>query len=221
MSNERVDQDGKPAIDLLENPKAVERKKREEAARDALIEERKQPWSRERIERELVRIAVINRTGGRVKEAMDLHGVDLSGLDLSGLDLSRSNMHGASLVGTNLSGCRMVNVNLHGAELRDAVLEGTYAVDSNLHGACVCAARFSKSTLLGVNLQDACCEDAQDFPLQEVDLTPAEERLALQADVDSTMKEVLADQGKVRYVGDALRGANITGLSQVCRRRGK
>lgn len=221
--NVRIGKDGNPAEDSAINQKAVERKVREAGERERLEAEAREPWSRTKVEREITRSAsqeslgVIN--GENITNRINLHGVDLSGLDLSGLDLSKANLHGAKLVGTNLSGCRLVGANLHGADLADAEMEDVNAVEANFNGACLCRAKVNKTHFMKANLSECCHEACDGLDVEEKPLTSAEEKKAQHLQSEGFRTFVDVDQGKVRYFGSTLDGANVTGMSSTCKTR--
>jgi uncharacterized protein YjbI with pentapeptide repeats len=224
----RVDRDGNLVWDVLENPKAVERKKREAEEKARLEAEANEPWSRAKVERELGRLAlkppVAVMDGREIFDRLNLHGVDLSGLDLSGLDLSGANMHGANLTAANLSNCRLVESNLSEALLTGASIENANAVGANLSKSCLCSAKIGKTHLMAVNLSDCCYQETDGLDLVEKPLTPAEDRAAKYKQSEGFRVDTVTDQkGAVKfvYVGSRMEKANITGMKSTCQRRGK
>jgi uncharacterized protein YjbI with pentapeptide repeats len=236
-NNPRIDLNtGIEATDVNVNPKAVERKQREAEERDRLAAEATEPWSRAKVERELARAAasesfgVVN--GQEIRNSANLHGVDLAGLDLSGLDLSRANLHGAKLVGTNLNGARLVGANLHDADLGDAQMEDVNAVEANFHGACLCGSKVAKTHFMKANLSECCHEATSGLDIEEKPLTAAEEKKARSFmgmvrrlfgyDEDASGQaraSISTEEGKVRYYGETLENANVSGMKAVCKRR--
>lgn len=224
----RFDSDGEVVEDVMENPKAVERKLREANDRARLEAESKEPWSRAKVERELGRLALKPRTtvidGREIFDRLNLHGVDLSGLDLSGLDFSGVNMHGANLTGSILSGCRLVDANLCEATLTGAAFEQANAFGANLNKACLCAAKIGKTHFMTANLSESCCEATEGLDIVTNPLTPAEAAAAKYKQAEGFRVEILYDdkeQGNARvlYVGATLEKANISSMKTVCQRR--
>ena len=232
----RVGPDGEPVQDIAINPKAIERKAREAEERSRLAAGAAEPWSRAKVERELARAAaaespgVVN--GQEVRNSANMHGADLSGLDLSGLDLSRTNLHSANLAGAKLTGCRLVGANLNDADLSDAEMEDVNAVEANFHGACLCGAKVEKTHFMKANLSGCCYEAVDGLDIEEKPLTPAEGKKARSlvgmfrrflgsddgAPSSGVRASVLIDEGKVRYCGQTLEGANLTGMKPLCKR---
>lgn len=226
MDNEnkqRLDGFGKAVEDVLVNPKAVERKKREAEERARLEEEQASPWTRERVERELARVSregVFTVFDGKeVRHRANFQGHDFSGLDLSGLDLSEVNLDSAKLTGANLSGCLMTSTNLHGADLDGANLENINAQSANFHGACLCRTKISDANLRKANCYGACYEDSQGFDVEERPLTQNEEVSAKRKQSEGYKVQIIESELKVRYFGETLEGANVTGIASVCNRR--
>lgn len=219
----RLGPDGQPTEDVSENPMYVERLKREESERQRLEFERIEPWSRSKIERELKRLSEhgpsVATNGRKVRSAINLHGVDLSGQDLSGLDLSRANLHGAKLSGANMTGCRLVGTNLHGADLSGTALDSVNAVEANFHGACLCKADVSKTHFMKANLSEVCHESVVGLDLDEKPMTPAEVGQAKYRQSEGFHANILIDEGLVRYYGETLKGANVTGMSSAHKKR--
>lgn len=219
----RLLSDGSIAQDVAVNPKYLARLDLETSEQARLKAEQEEPWGRAKIERELARLAsqksVIAMGGREIKHPIDLHGVDLSGQDLSGVDLSYANLHGAKLVGTKLTGARLVNANLHGADLTGAALDGVNAVEANFHGACFCKADVSKTHLMKANLSEVCHEDSSGLDIVENPMTPAEVGQARYRQSEGFRVDISTDGGKVRYFGDTLKGANVSGMSSVHKKR--
>lgn len=218
----RIGKDGNPVTDLSVNLKAIERKAREAEERQRLEAEAREPWSRAKVERELARSAsqeslgVIN--GEEIANSVNMHGADLSGLDLSGLDLSKANLHGANLVGTNLSGCRLVGANLCEADLTDAEMQDVNAVEANFHGACLCGSKVDRTHFMKANLSEVCHEGIDGLDVEEKFLTAAEENKARHLQSEGFRAVILVDEGKVRYYGPTLEGANVHAMRSKCRR---
>jgi len=210
--SQRIGPDGKPAEDVIVNPKAVERKAREAAEKARLEEEAKAPWSRERIETALESVRSkdpIGEVNGQViAEQLNLHGADLSGLDLSGLNLSGANLHGAKLLGADLTGTSLAGANLSQADLSEAILKGCDLSSANLSESCICDADATEASFRKANLADACIEGAKGLDIRVVPLTFAEMRVAAASD-----GVVNIDDGIVLYKGDLTEDANIAGLT--------
>lgn len=220
MIDKRLGADGLPADDVTENPKAAIRKKLELETRARREAERLEPWSRQKVEREIIENPSVSVAGGtEVRYRGNLSGADLSGLDLSGVDLSYVNMDGAKLVGTNLSGCRLVGATLHAADLTGAVLEKVNAVGVNFHGACLCASKSSRAHFMGANLSEVCFEGSDGVDIVQKPLTPAEEKLARHRQSEGFKVDVSLSAGKVTYFGPSLERANVSGMRLVCKKR--
>src|SRR4029077_5649862 len=221
----RVGPDGQPAEDLNVNSKAVNRKAHEAVENIRMIAEQAEPWNRIRVERELARLyktkTLVSISGHEIKSSLDLHGVDLSGQDLTGIDLSGVNLHSAKLTGTKLTGCRLVNSNLHGADLSEAMLDSANAVEANFHGACLCKASVAKTNFMKANFSECCHEGTDGLDVIVKSLTPAEVTFARHRQSEGFRAHVSIDEGVVRYFGSTLEGANVTGMSTVCKRRAK
>jgi uncharacterized protein YjbI with pentapeptide repeats len=219
----RVDRDGNLVWDALENPKAVERKKREAQEKARLEVEANEPWSRAKVERELGKLALKPPTavvdGKESFDHLNLHGADLSGLDLSGLNLSRVNMHGADLSGADLTGCLLTEANLHGANLDGAILEKTNAQSANFHDACLCRTKISDANLRKSNLSNVCYENSQGFDINEKPLTDKEQLSAKRKQAEGFKVQIVESELKVKYFGGTVEGANVAGMTTSCKRR--
>lgn len=170
----RLDPDGVPQVDLLVNPKAVERKEREAAEKAAFAAEAAAPPSRAKIERMIERASKLEPfeiNGEKRPQGLNLHGWNLDGLDLSGLDLSHANMHGVSAKGTKFTGANLGHVNGHGGVFEDAEFDDAVSMESfNGCRACFKGASFEgvvarakdggdsfAGGLVGANLSESCC----------------------------------------------------------------
>lgn len=233
----RLLKDGSVAEDVLVNPKHLERMALQAAEKERADAEASEPWSREKVERTIARatsegvLGIVN--GQEVKADINLNGADLSGLDLSGLDLSRANLHGARLVGAKLTGCRLVNANLNEADLSGAEMDDVNAVEANFHGACLCGSKVAKTHFMKANLSECCHEDVDGLDIEEKPLTPAEDKKArsfvgmfkrLFGSDDEVISggaraSISTEDGKVRYYGETLSGANVHRMKPICKRR--
>lgn len=214
--SQRIGPDGKPAQDVVSNPKANARKAELQEERRRLAEEAAAPWSRERLEREIERLAnepsVSVFEGKEVRNRLNLAGEDLSGLDLSGLNLAGANLHGAKLAGADLTGASLSGANLSEADLSAAVLKGADLGLANLSKAQLFDADVTEASLKKANLSEAEYEGAKGLDIQEKVLTPAVLLEAKYKQAEGFKVDVRVDEGVAVYAGDQLEGANITGL---------
>ncbi|MEJ1933450.1 pentapeptide repeat-containing protein, partial [Nostoc sp. NIES-2111] len=141
VSAERVQTEGREALDRAERELADGLAQLRRTAPEALYPER--PLS-PHVARRLGDLVMAEhaRTGS-------LAGRDFAGADLAGEDLSGTDLRGAFLEKANLSRCRLARAHLAEASLAGANLFGADLSHCDLRGANLSAARLTSATLTG------------------------------------------------------------------------